>query len=243
MSNFFSPFPRISYLFGEETDAVAFENIALYADTVDQVKNSITEYQNYYILPDERPDQVSQKLYGTPNFHWTFFLMNDALRERGWPLSDGAAFEKAKKDYKYRVLTTKTKLTDRFKVNQTVTGLGSGATGKIIHRNLDLGQLFIDNVVGTFTAGESIQSTKSDGTLETISLHSTELQYNAAHHYENADKEVVDIDPSVGPGAQLTEVTFLDELIRQNNEMKQIRVIREDMVDQVSQVFRQAIAS
>jgi len=241
MSNYFAPFPRVLYNFGEETDPVGFENIAVYADTVDQIRDAVTAYQNYYIRPDQRPDQVSTELYGTPIYHWTFYLMNEHLRERGWPLSDGAAFEKAKKDYHYRVLTTRTKLTDRFKVNQTVTGLGSGATGKIIHRNLDLGQLFIDDVVGTFTAGESIQSTKSDGTLETISLHSTELQYNAAHHYENADKEVVDIDPTVGPGAQLTEVTFLDELIKQNNVMKQIRVIRNEIIVDVADSFKRAI--
>jgi hypothetical protein len=35
-----------------------------------------------------RPDVLSSKLYGTPDFHWSFFIINTALKQAGlssWP--------------------------------------------------------------------------------------------------------------------------------------------------------------
>jgi len=239
--SYFRDFPIIEYKFGQEATPDLFRNIAVYADVIDQVRNSVTTYQDYQVLPDERPDQASYNIYGSVNYYWTFYLMNPHLRERGWPLSQQTAFEKATKDYNIRVLTTRTKLTDRFKIGQTVSGNVSGHTGKIIHRKLDLGQLYIASNTGAFTAGETIQSTNSSGVVETIVLHSTELQINAAHHYENASKETVDIDPEVGPGAGITEVTWLERLIAQNDELRQIKVIRPNNIRQVSDAFKDAL--
>lgn len=46
-------------------------------------------YMRYQIIDGERPDVVSYKLYNRPDYHWTFFVVNDSLR-RGhsdWPMS------------------------------------------------------------------------------------------------------------------------------------------------------------
>ena len=69
------------------------------------------------------------------------------------------------------------------------------------------------------------------------------MQINAANHYENASKEIVDIDPRVGPGAGITEVTWLDRLIDLNDELRQIRVIRNSDIREVSEAFKSAIRS
>lgn len=47
-------------------------------------------YLNYIIDDGARPDVMSHYLYGTPEYYWTFFVVNDSLRlgERSWPLSD-----------------------------------------------------------------------------------------------------------------------------------------------------------
>ena len=72
--SYFKYFPKVPYKFGNETSQDTFENISVYADIIDQIKNDVAAYEEYYILPGERPDQVSLKLYDTPNYHWTFFL-------------------------------------------------------------------------------------------------------------------------------------------------------------------------
>lgn len=238
---YFYEFPTIDYKFGNEASTTEFQDLSIYADVIDQIKDAVALYEDYYVLPDERPDQVSYKLYGTTENYWTFFLVNEKLRESGWPLAPGRVFDLAKKLYADKVMTTKTVLTDKFKIGQSISGLSSGASAKIKERNLDLGQLILENVSGTFTDGESVSSTNTSGVLETIVSDTVEDKYNAAHHYENADKEYADIDPTVGAGASLTEVTWLDRLNAQNNEQRSIRVIRPTEMRSVVRSFREAV--
>ena len=237
---YFKPFPLIEYKFGTDMDQDLIQNIALYSDVIDQTRNSTTTYEDYYIIADTRPDQVSFEIYDTPEYHWTFFLMNNKLRERGWPLSNNKMFEKAKALYPHRVLTTTTRIHNTFKIGQTVTGLTSGATGVVMHRVLDIGHIYLKNVTGTFAQSENITSVVS-GVTETAVITASEVQYNAAHHYENADGEVVDIDPTVGPGALLTEVTWLDRLSKQNEELRQIRIIKPELVEVIVESYKESV--
>ena len=243
MSNFFRYFPGMDYKFGEETTNTRFQNISIYANVVDQVINNTTTYTEYYIKPGDRPDQVSQKLYKTPDYHWTFYLVNSDIRATGWPLDPRQLYDQAVDLYSTRVITTRTKLTDKFKVGQTITGNTSSATATIGKRNLDLGQLFLEDVSGTFVAGENITSVNDDEVAETIVATSFEYQYNAAHHYENAEGHIVDIDPEVGAGAQLTEVTWLDRLTDLNDAKRQMKIIKPSLVREVVRSFRDAVGS
>lgn len=243
MSNFFKFFPTIDYKFGDNGSTDKFENISVYANIVDQVINNVSAYTEYYVLPEDRPDTVSERLYGTPNYHWTFYLANDDVRSSGWPLSPQQLYNQIVELYPTRVITTRTKLTDKFKVGQTITGNTSSATATIGKRNLDLGQLFLENVDGTFIAGENITSVNSDEVTETIVATSFEYQYNAAHHYENAEGHIVDIDPEVGPGAQLTEITWYQRLERLNDAKRQMKVIKPSIIRDVVRSFRDTVGS
>jgi hypothetical protein len=68
-------------------------------------------------------------------------------------------------------------------------------------------------------------------------------EYLAPHHYENASGETVDIDPFLGPGALLTEVTNYDRYVKHNDQLKEIIVIKPDLIQEVVAAFRQAIKS
>ena len=76
-----------------------------------------------------------------------------------------------------------------------------------------------------------------------IVVTSFEFQYNAAHHYENSDKEYVDIDPEVGPGALLTEVTWLDRVQKINTDNREIKVIKPGLINDIVRSFREAVNS
>jgi hypothetical protein len=243
MSNFFKFFPVVDYKFGDNGSTNKIQNITVYANVIDQVINNVSAYTEYYVLPEDRPDTVSEKLYGTPNYHWTFYLANEDVRSSGWPLSPRQLFNQITELYPTRVITTRTKLTDKFKVGQTITGSTTSATATIGKRNLDLGQLFLESVSGTFVAGENITSLNNDGVTETIVATSFEYQYNAAHHYENAAGEIVDIDPEVGPGALLTEVTWYQRLERLNDEKRQMKVIKPSIIREVVKSFRDTVGS
>ena len=96
MSSYFTHFPKVFYKFGDEVDVNISNNLSVYVDLLDQIKNEISFYETFNILDGERPDTVSQNLYGTPNYHWTLYLLNDNIRELGWPLTDQEVEAKAK---------------------------------------------------------------------------------------------------------------------------------------------------
>ena len=82
MSNFFTHFPNVNYAFGDEFNVKGganltlskFQDITAYIDLIDEVKQNAPFYSEYYVLENDRPDQVSQAIYGTPDYHWTFFI-------------------------------------------------------------------------------------------------------------------------------------------------------------------------
>ena len=239
MANYFNFFPNEFYLFGNEPTPDVFRNISLYADVVDQIRDSVTLYEDIVIQDNERPDQTSFRLYGTPDFHWTFFLMNNKLREQGWPLSNAKAETYAKRKYPNKVITTRTSLTSLtgfFKTGDTITGRSSGVSATILHRNLDLGQIF---TTGEFQAGENIETS---GTTSLVSVLSVTQEHLAAHHYIDGDKVITDIDPTSGPGGLLTEVTFLDRVNEQNAALRQIKIIKPNKINEIVETFREAIA-
>ena len=217
----------------------------------DHLLGSLLGFTQYSIGEGERPDQLSQRLYGTPNHHWTFFLINDKLKERGWPVSNREILKKAAKDYPYYAVTTQTPIGNIFKIGQTITGSGSGTQGTVNHRHVDLGQIVLSNLTGgtgAFIVGETISSVNADNVTESAVLTGASLEYNSAHHFVNGSSETVDINPTTGLSyddtpVALAEVTYIDRLVNQNDDLKAIRVIKPGVMADVIKSFRQAISN
>lgn len=238
---YFQKYPGVDYFFGDEGLSNKVENFAIFSDVIDQIKDAATFYRDYYILPEERADQVSFQLYGTPDYYWTFYLMNNHIREQGWPLSNDKIYQYAIDNYTEKVLDTKTVLTDKYAIGESVEGLSNFATGTVVHRNLDLGQVWIKSTNNrSFQTGEIVRTTTTV-VDELLTVRATSDRLNAVHHYENSDGEYVDIDPNVDRPAIFTEKTWLDELTRQNDNLKQIKVIRPDLIGEIVKSFNSAI--
>lgn len=84
--SYFKNFPLVKYKFGDEKNSIFFQNLTVYVDIIDAVADNVAFYQNYEIIDGDRPDTLSYKLYGTSEYYWTFFILNDHLRESGWPI-------------------------------------------------------------------------------------------------------------------------------------------------------------
>lgn len=148
-TKYFQRFEKLYYQFGDETAYNIMQNLTQYVDLIDQIKPQVAFYEDYTIKSGDRPDTLSQQLYGDMNYYWTFYLLNDHLRESGWPLQNEMVLDQAKEYYPHRVVTSKTDLATAtggydFKVGRHVIGQTSGTVGTILKRNLDLGQLVID---------------------------------------------------------------------------------------------------
>lgn len=238
---YFYNFPKTLYRFGNEETVTAFQDISAYVDIIDQIKDDINFYRFYTILDGDRPDVVSYKIYGTPFYYWSFFLLNDNLKMQGWPLSNSATVEKAQEDFPNTTITTTADLTGVFLPGQVVAGSTSGATGTIIKRRLDFGQLIIEGS-HEFVSGEIITSTVND-IVQTVTLSAASEEYNSVHHYENSEGNYVDVDPAVGNAALFTEVTFLDRYIASNDELKTIKVIKPNSFSGIVSAFNSALRS
>jgi len=246
ITQYFYDFPEVNYYFGDESVTNQFQDISIYADILDQMKDFSSSYIDYHILPGERPDQLSYKLYGDTQFYWTFFLMNDKLREQGWPLSPSKLYDWAVKNYNERVITTKDILTDKFAVGKTIQGNNSSATGVITRRDLDLGQVWVEASTTAFQAGEVVVDT-ADGS-KSITVLSTENRINAAHHYEKTAAAVQgdhhDIDPAANrPSTEAVEKTWLDRAIKQNDNLKSIVILKNQYIMDITRSFQDAVRS
>ena len=242
--NYFKNFGFAEYKFGNNTDIDLSQDLTKYVDLIDQIRNNISFTENYNILSGDRPDVVSHKLYGTMDYYWTFYLMNEHVRLSGWPLNNDEILDQVKSKYPNRVLTTTSEIGALFPVGQVIEGQSSSAIGEIVKRNLDLGQLFVKLTQGTkFTAGETISyvDTSAIGSpTRTLSITGETEQYNAVHHYEDNGVQV-DIDPFSGPGVSLTPITYRDRLESRNDALKEIVVIRPNNIVSIASQFQKFI--
>jgi len=236
---FFLNYPKVDYYFGKEEFTAKTPSLIQYTDIIDAVKLNSVFYTEYNVQRSERPDNLSQKLYGTPFYHWTFALMNDHIRESGWPLDDLALEKRVGEAHPNTVLVTREEIYDKFLVGSTVTGLTSAETGTIIHRNLQLGQIFIEGVK-SFTDGETLTTTEND-VLQTLVLNDSTTEALAALYYKDpTETNVVEVSPFDGPGSNV-KTSYYDHYVDRNEELRQIRVIKPGDVEEVVRAFKKVM--
>jgi hypothetical protein len=249
-TKYFRNFSLTDYRFGDNENPVLFDNITQYVDLIDGLKDDISFYQKHTIISGDRADTLSYRLYGTTDYYWTFFLMNDSLRLSGWPVSQQNLFGNITEKYPYRIVTTNSDISNSFPVGQIVTGTQSGTVGRVVRRIPDLGQLVIDtsltpgNNFGNLPNLENFGQTETliylsaEGETFTATLIKESEQYNAVHHYEDTDGLYQDIPIyDFGNTGQLKPVTYRDRAERKNDELKQIIILKPEVIDKVVAEF------
>ncbi len=243
---YFKDYQDVFYNFGNEALPTLTQNLSRYVDVVDQIKDDVSFLTFYTIREGYRADQVSIQLYDTPLYYWTFYLLNDNIRQQGWPLTNTEFQTYIKKIFPNTVLTTRENISTKFKIGQTVTGNTSGASGKIIRRNLDLGQIIIEGTAAFSTGGETITSENASGTFESVTIVSSSAEHQAANYYTDTSGGIVDlgVDGSgnlLDPGELKNEITNEQAYFNINESLRQIRVIRPNLINNVVSSYKKAI--
>ena len=241
--SYFKKFSSTLYTFDNGEKGV-MQNLSSYVEILDEVKVNSSFYKNYYIRNGERPDNVAFSLYENQKLHWTLYLMNNHLREQGWPLDHTEVVEKAKRDLPYLTLSTNDLIVDDFAIGSTVqsnnasNGDPSFATGTIISRNLDLGQLVIETTsTVSFKVTDIVTAQDSSEQLQLVSI---EPQYLSARHYlQDGEIYTNKLDLSAEP---YVEVTNLEFYVQENDKLRGIVVLNPQSVNRVVQMFREAIS-
>ena len=142
--SYFRQFPKLPYDFDRNGIKQTVVDIYRSARPLKAFLDDLNAYSFYDIKNGERPDIVSQRLYGTTQFYWTFFVINDFLHDglAAWPMSQEKLQAYMKQEYEGVVITTNPKvypyrrhrsklriktnsLAGRFQLGETVTGTTS----------------------------------------------------------------------------------------------------------------------
>lgn len=235
MSQYFSYFPLINYNVFFDGQTSELTDIFRVVKVKKLFKDDVTYYTYYNIQDGERPDVVSTKLYGSAEYFWTFFMVNDNLVNihTDWPLSTSDLDHLIDKKYAGYVLTTNQDISTKFVKNNIITGLVSGATARLVDKDPDLGLIKIQPISGTFVPNEIIRDSLTN---EFTTISNQVLFRDAIHHYEDANGDYV-VKGTTGA----TPISNAEYEFAKNDTKTQIKIIRPQYVQTISDQFIEQI--
>lgn len=78
MPTYFSYFNQREYNFGDSI-VKDITNLPKYTAIFSKIADDVSFYSYYTMQPGRRLDEISEELYGTPEFYWTIFLVNSRI--------------------------------------------------------------------------------------------------------------------------------------------------------------------
>lgn len=192
-------------------DYVRVKNLFRRAKIRDDYFQNATTFTKYKIIGEERPEQVAEKVYGSPEYDWLVLISNNILNVRTeWPLSD-IEFD----DYLERKYTEAELLSPHHYETTLVTdsrGKMIVPPGKIVDPNFSISYVddsirYIQSINTQFTF--SSQETRFDSTLETFDSSSSTQEVNT----------YVTVNP-------VKIVTIQEYEIQQNDKKRNIYLLR-----------------
>lgn len=255
MSSYFSNFKVDRYRFGDKEQPVLFQKLSTYVGVLDRVQDNIAAYTTVTVPDGERPDTLSYRIYGDTKYYWTFFLMNENVREQGWPLSQKRAYEKSEELYDGFVCkpsyadipefqTLMTTLSTTYPEGQNVQVFKSSVwTDAVVkYKNIQNAEIYLSsntNLSGT----DTVTKIRHADTTNELDLSAFDFEYNGTHHYiksnENFEYDLIDEEGSL---ASITPVTFRENFINVNEELSVIKIIKQSAVTQIVGEFNRLVS-
>lgn len=250
---FFKYFPTTQYRIEKDTN-INIVDIFRQVRAVSTLLDDVNAYEFYNVGDGERPDVTSFKLYDTVDYYWTFFLLNDNLREglNAWPKSYSELEDFVNRKYPgYAIQGTRnagaTKddtnvMIEQFTVGETITGETSGATATIGEIIPAVNQIVLTQYSGTFSDGETINGANGGSLIDDSDYNwAITLYADAVKYYANSDDEVVDFTDLVFTSASMTPVSYKEYETNINDNNSSIRVLRKDYVEDFANTYRELV--
>lgn len=244
---FFSKFPLTEYDFYGAGQNSKIPDIFRQVRVIDNRFDSAAPYRLYEI-GEERPDQLSFNLYGTVDYYWTFFVVNDRLRGGlpEWPLSDIQLKQNIDREYPYYAITAYrnadqdlnyNSIHNKFAVGDRIIGVLSDATAIIKKRNDQVNQIVFEyETTNKFRTDEQIITESGSAIQPNFDLT---LEKDAVRYYVDADNEKTSNFENIRKPSFSVSNREHEEIT--NTEKRFIRVLRSEFVDDFSVLFRKLI--
>mgnify|MGYP003624247436 FL=1 len=266
---FFKLFPKIGYDLNNTGVLQNVVNIYRSIRPLREFVDDVSVYTLYEIKNGERPDIVSQRLYGTPDYYWTFFIVNDYLHDglASWPMSQEDLSEYMRTEYDGFAITTRpvirrntdqliidheNSLSGRFKLGETLTGSQGNATGTLTKKLTDLNQLIVQNVTGSFIGDPDAVPNQTEvvtgGTSEdSVDTYRVYKYLEAPYHYfveDDIEQRVADngiFIQGATPESNLSFLTNRAHLINSNESRSSMRVVSPEYISQFVDKFEELL--
>jgi hypothetical protein len=215
------------------------KNLTAKAKVSDELINNAGFYQTVEVIDGERPDHLSQRLYGTDQYHWTFLLLNPQIKNiwDDWPMKYSQLVEYCIEKYQYLAADTDITLNNKFILGETVQGQVSGALGKIKEIHVNMGYVVIEKTSGTFTiTGETIYGLDSQ---DSIACNFIKSQAYAPHHHTD-DSTGKWVPRSV---AGTTGYSYIDYESAVTEQNRNVKVIKPEHIRSIAYQFAEAMSA
>ena len=158
-------------------------------------------------------------------------MVNDHLVNihTDWPLSTLDLQNIVDKKYAGTVLTTDEDISTKFVKNNTITGLVSGATAKLLDKDPNLGIIKIQPISGTFVPNEIIRDTITN---DFVIITGQAAFKDVVHHYENVNGEYVTKNTVGATPISNQEYEFIV-----NDNKSKIKAIRTQYIQSIADQF------
>ena len=240
-AKYFSNFPEIQYQL-EDGRVVYIKDFFRKSKIEQEAVNSIVEYNLYNIQEGDRPDITATKIYGNPDLHWTFFLVNDIENYYDW-YKDQQTFERyIDKKYpgQYAIASSSTDIvarksntsdvTNKFLLGEKVTSVSS--EGRIIEVMPEKNRVAIEG--GSFVANELITgkvSTKSFTPTSVINHKDGVSYYKNGNLRRNQE------------ASGYTSVSLYDDEYEKNEAKRKIKIISPSIIANVVRRFEKVMTA
>jgi len=214
------------------------KNLTAKAKVSDDLINNAGFYQTVEVIDGERPDHLSQRLYGSDKYHWTFLLLNPQIKNiwDDWPMKYSQLVEYCIEKYQYLAADTDTTLNNKFIIGETVQGQVSNALGKIKEIHVNMGYVVIEKTSGTFTVtGETIYGLDSQ---DSVACNFIKSQAYAPHHHT---------DDSTGKwvtrsASGTTGYSYIDYESAVTEQNRNVKVIKPEHIRPIAAQFAQMMS-
>jgi hypothetical protein len=209
------------------------KNLTAKAKVSNALINNAGFYQTVEVIDGERPDHLSQRLYNTDEYHWTFLLLNTHLKNiwDDWPMKYSQLVEYCTEKYQYLAADTDDDLNDKFTLGEVVTGSVSNATGTLKEIHVNMGYLVIEKLTNTFAVtGETINGVSS---ADSVTCNFIKSQAYAPHHHID-DSTSAWVTRRLAGTSAFTYIDYESAVTEQNRNLK---VIKPEHISSVAREF------
>lgn len=235
MAFYFSYFRREDYLFSDDV-VRRVANISQYSAIFARLADDTTFYTYYTMQGNERLDQISQRLYNTPEYYWTIPLLNDRVINIWKDLS----FEQNTLDTRLRekyqgdalIFDSGESVVGKFELGESLIHEISGKKSTLVNTFPTLGYIRVTDIEDGFPEENSTFEIVGETSGDSVTIVNRIPYHTAPQYFVDSDGNyVLSTDTSAVP------VTIRELEITRNDELSQIRVVRSDQIRSVVSQF------